>query len=317
MIPDSLIEQIRSSSRLMVRELGFMQPTLAATQYSPSAVHSLVEIEKHGALTAAQLVEILGLEKSSVSRMLAKLVSSGELDELPSELDARSKKLSLSAQGIRTVRDINAYGAARVVDALRHLDVQQQRVVADGLSAYAGALKACRNTESAHAEIAIVSGYQPGMIGRIAEMHGLYYAEHHQFGHFFEGKVAAGLAEFAGRLNHDANQIWLALRGNQIVGSVAIDGQDLGDNQAHLRWFILDEACQGAGVGRKLIGEAMAFCDARNFAATQLWTFNGLNAARRLYENFGFTLTKEWQGDQWGKMMTEQQFTRNSTAHVS
>jgi hypothetical protein len=43
--------------------------------------------------------------------------------------------------------------------------------------------------------------------------------------------------------------------------------------------------------------------------AVQLWTFSGLNA-RALYESFGFTLHKEWQGDQWGMMMTEQQFSR-------
>jgi len=42
----------------------------------------------------------------------------------------------------------------------------------------------------------------------------------------------------------------------------------------------------------------------------RLWTFSGLNAARRLYESFGFTLDKAWQGDQWGWMMTEQQFSR-------
>jgi hypothetical protein len=32
-------------------------------------VHTLLEISAHGAMTAAQLVQILGLEKSSVSRM--------------------------------------------------------------------------------------------------------------------------------------------------------------------------------------------------------------------------------------------------------
>lgn len=26
----------------------------------------------------------------------------------------------------------------------------------------------------------------------------------------------------------------------RLVGSVAIDGEDLGNNEAHLRWFILD-----------------------------------------------------------------------------
>ncbi|PLP19110.1 MarR family transcriptional regulator, partial [Klebsiella pneumoniae] len=37
----------------------------------------------------------------------------------------------------------------------------------------------------------------------------------------------------------------------------------------------------------------------------------GLDAARKLYESFGFTLIREWQGEQWGKVMTEQQFTRS------
>lgn len=43
-----LINQVRSASRLMVRELGFMQTTLAATDYSPSFVHTIVEIGDRG-----------------------------------------------------------------------------------------------------------------------------------------------------------------------------------------------------------------------------------------------------------------------------
>ena len=42
MADTSLIQQIRTASRLMVRELGFMNTTLAATHYSPSAVHTPV-----------------------------------------------------------------------------------------------------------------------------------------------------------------------------------------------------------------------------------------------------------------------------------
>jgi hypothetical protein len=28
--------------------------------------------------------------------------------------------------------------------------------------------------------------------------------------------------------------------------AIAINGQDLGNNQAHLRWFILDDGCRGS-----------------------------------------------------------------------
>lgn len=312
MTDSSLIQTIRASSRLMVRELGFMNTTLASTEYSPSAVHTLLEVASHDGMTAAQLVQILGLEKSSVSRMLGKLIKAGELTEFPSAQDARVKQLALTEQGKASVARINEYASNQVVTALAHLSVPQQQAVAQGLAAWAGALKARRDQAQAAPEVTITTGYQPGLIGRVAEMHGCYYARQHGFGHFFEGKVAAGLAEFAGRLDAPRNQIWVASQQGRIVGSVAIDGEDLGNNQAHLRWFILDDGCRGAGVGRKLLSTAMAFCDAQAFEAVQLWTFSGLDAARRLYESFGFTLTQEWQGDQWGKNMLEQQFTRTN-----
>jgi len=45
-----------------------------------------------------------------------------------------------------------------------------------------------------------------------------------------------------------------------------------------------------------------------------LWTFQGLDAARRLYEAHGFVLVEQWSGDQWGQAMVEQRFERVITA---
>ncbi len=67
-----------------------------------------------GSVTAAQLVQLLGLEKSSVSRMLAKLIRAGELQEVPLSEDARYKRLELTAQGKESVSRINSYGETRV-----------------------------------------------------------------------------------------------------------------------------------------------------------------------------------------------------------
>ncbi len=314
-----LVNDIRSASRAMVRELGFMASTLAGTPYSASAVHALLEIDTHGQVTAAQLAEYLGLDKSSVSRMLAKLIANGELQEEPCADDARAKQLLLTAQGQRTVAGIHAYGQAQVRSALAQLNPSLQQSVVQGLMAYAQALQAHRlgsaagqdsAATSATSSIQIHSGYRPGVIGRVAEMHAVFYARHWGFGAFFESKVASGLAEFSGRLGEPCNQIWTAVHNERIVGSVAIDGQDLGNNQAHLRWFILDDGCRGGGVGRQLLTQALAFCDQRGFASTELWTFQGLDAARKLYESLGFALVHEETGQQWGSAVVEQQFSR-------
>jgi predicted GNAT family N-acyltransferase len=41
------------------------------------------------------------------------------------------------------------------------------------------------------------------------------------------------------------------------MGSVAIDGEDLGNNKAHLRWFIMDDKVRGKGLGGQLLTQAL------------------------------------------------------------
>jgi GNAT superfamily N-acetyltransferase len=110
------------------------------------------------------------------------------------------------------------------------------------------------------------------------------------------------------------------MQSDDIVGSIAIDGEDLGANVAHLRWFIMDDRARGTGVGRTLLSTALAFADANGFAETPLWTFEGLSAARHLYESQGFACVEEHPGNQWGSEVLEQRFIRpllESSAHRS
>lgn len=159
--------------------------------------------------------------------------------------------------------------------------------------------------------LTIETGYRPGVIGRIATMHALYYTHAAGFGRPFEAQVAAGVSEFSGRLDRPGNQLFVAFSSaHGIIGSVAIDGEDLGDGRAHLRWFIVDDVVRGQGAGRRLLQEALSFCDRRGFRQTDLWTFAGLDAARHLYEAHGFMLAEERLGRQWGEEVTEQRFVR-------
>lgn len=160
-----------------------------------------------------------------------------------------------------------------------------------------------------HAD-SIVTGYQTGLIARVTEIHACYYARTSGFGQRFESVVAGGLAAFCDRLSNPRNCIWAAVRDGRVVGSVAIDSEDLGSGIAHLRWFILDDMARGGGLGRKLLSAALEFTDNHAFAETHLWTFGGLDAARHLYESSGFECVEERPGDQWGTQVLEQRFVR-------
>lgn len=308
------IESVRSTSRRLVRELGFMGDALAGTDLAPSAVHALIEIGQKADITASDLSDLLLLEKSSVSRMLKRLIGKGLLTVARSGEDARSKRLALSDRGQVLLAVIHARAREQVERALGGLSATAQRVVVDGLTAYADALAGCRIGAPLGAIRPVETrfGHAPGAIGRIVEMHASYYAAHWDFGAFFEAKVAQGLAEFAGRLGRPSNGLWLGLLNGRIVGSVAIDGEDLGRNEAHLRWFVVDAEAQGLGLGRRLLRQALDFCDRQGFDGVRLWTFKGLDAARKLYEDSGFVLAESFAGDQWGKEVTEQIFFRKA-----
>jgi GNAT superfamily N-acetyltransferase len=157
-------------------------------------------------------------------------------------------------------------------------------------------------------DITITSDYIPGTIGRIAQLHGKYYHIHWNFGLFFEAKVATEFSDFLKRYDETRDGFWAVSAGGRVEGFIAIDGIPIESEGAHLRWFILSDAVRNQGVGNRLIDTAIDFCVRRGYPKIYLWTFEGLHAARHLYEKAGFRLVEEHKGTQWGTEVKEQRF---------
>lgn len=158
-------------------------------------------------------------------------------------------------------------------------------------------------------DVTLTTGYRPGCIGDVAALHGRHYSASHGFDEVFEARVARELGEFCCRADPELDRLWLAVRGDRIVGSLAIDGSER-PRVAHLRWFILSPETRGLGLGRRLMSEAMAFCRARPFDSVYLWTLADLAPAIHLYELEGFAVAERLVGTQWGKAVDEVRMTR-------
>ena len=312
--PSSLqVSNIRSSSRELVREFGFMNATLAGTDLSPSAVHAVIEIGGAGGCSAKALTERLLLDKSTVSRLVKSLRDKGLVGDVRSPDDGRRKELRLTKHGVKTASAIARFAKRRVTAAISPLGGHARQRIESGLEAYSRALKASRlggDGALPQDRARLQTGYSPSLIGAIIQMHAAYYSQLVGFGASFEAQLARGLADFISRLEKPENAIWHARLEDRILGSIVIDGEDLADGVAHLRWFIVGEEIRGAGMGKALLQRALAFCDERQFGETHLWTFKGLDAARSLYESHGFSLAEEYPGDQWGARVIEQKFVR-------
>ncbi len=304
--------EFRAVSRDLVRAWGFLNRTVAGTDLSPSAVHALIETGNTPGLPARDLCTRLGLEKSSVSRMVRALTERGELQVDSGPDDARIKRLHLTPQGRKTLSAINDHAEAQVTAALARLDDAARTEALHGLRHYAAALRGvARYTQPAFgAAVTVTAGYTPGLTGATVALLAPRILENHPFGPAFETRIAADMAEFLSRLGAPRNSIWRAEQYGRIVGSISIDGEHLGHGHAHLRWFVVAPDVTGRGTGKRLLEQALTFCDSSGFSETHLWTLKGLDAARSLYERNGFTLAEEYEGDQWGGRVTEQKFIR-------
>jgi GNAT superfamily N-acetyltransferase len=143
----------------------------------------------------------------------------------------------------------------------------------------------------------------PGVVGDIAALHARQYTASHGFGAVFEAKVARELGDFLTRAPRPGDFFRAVERDGRALGSIALE--DEGAGVAHLRWFILDEALRGSGLGRRLMGEVMDHVRVAGFARVYLWTLEGLPAAARLYAASGFVEVERLAARQWGVEMTE------------
>jgi peptidyl-dipeptidase Dcp len=156
-------------------------------------------------------------------------------------------------------------------------------------------------------DISIRTKLKAGDIGYLILMHGALYEKEYHYGIDFEVYVAEGLAEFYRKYDPDRDGVWIAEHEGRMVGFVLIMNRG---NSAQLRYFIVDPAYRGIGLGKKLMDQCMQFVQEKGYPSCYLWTTSELPAAANIYRQYGFVLTEEKQSDAFGKPVTEQRYER-------
>ncbi len=253
-------------------------------------MHTIIELGYGTVTNASGLGALLHLEKSSVSRLVQKLESEGLIEVGSDTKDKRSHVLSLTDDGQRLLGKVERFARQQLCSALEVLSASDVAKIETGLVLFAKALSTDRQPSlDTVAGVDVHQGYRPGVIASVAYLHASFYSDNFGFGAVFERKVATEMSEFMARIDNPLNTIFSAYLGDELLGSVSLDGEDLEDGVSHLRWFIVSPQTQGMGIGNLLIGKATSFVDQHAFARTRLWTFKGLDTAQHLYRSYAKT----------------------------
>ncbi|MCG3132267.1 MAG: hypothetical protein FLDDKLPJ_03100 [Phycisphaerae bacterium] len=173
------------------------------------------------------------------------------------------------------------------------------------------------------APIVVRHDLRPGDLGAVVSLHGVVYAAEQGFDATFEAYVAGPLAEFV-RTRGPCERLWIAERADRLIGCIAIVGagsrgalnhagegdasaSDEGD-AAQLRWFLVTPEARGAGLGRRLLGDAVAFARTCGYRSILLWTVSALKTAAALYRAAGFEKVEDKPGRMWGVDVIEEKF---------
>jgi GNAT superfamily N-acetyltransferase len=144
-------------------------------------------------------------------------------------------------------------------------------------------------------DVEYAEGFAPGYLGRIAQMHGEYYARAWGSGPAFESLMARELCDFYDGYDIARDLLLTAHVNGTLVGCVAVHGsQSERPNAARLRWYLLADEFQGLGIGGDLLQRALDFCRSGGFAQVFLWTVEGLPASHHLYEKVGFRIVQRF-----------------------
>src|SRR5258705_1390399 len=125
------VQHIRHFNRFYTKQIGVLQAGLLSSPFSLLEVRILYEVAHRQNLTAALLVQELGVDAGYLSRLLAKFEKQRLLRRTRSPADGRQHYLSLTRKGHSVFRPLEQRSNEQVALMLDRLGpTQQQRLLA-------------------------------------------------------------------------------------------------------------------------------------------------------------------------------------------
>ncbi|MBJ2125358.1 bifunctional helix-turn-helix transcriptional regulator/GNAT family N-acetyltransferase [Flavobacterium sp. IB48] len=295
--------KIRSFNRFYTAHLDILSQHYLDSEYSLTEIRILYEISESKTITAQKITEILNLDKGYLSRILKRFLKENLIEKVTSSEDKRALNIKLTDSGNELLSVLNDKSENKIEGKIEKLNNSEKEILVDSMNTVRNLLTENKITRE---DITYRHNITPGDIGYIIYLHGFIYGNESNFSTDFEKYVIKTFYDFLEKYSPENDRIWMAEYNNKIVGCVAIVHQP--NEEAQLRWFLLDPAFRGLGIGKKLLTDAVDFCREKKFKNVFLLTTNLQDKALQMYKMMGFEVTKSEEVHEWGKTFYEERY---------
>lgn len=302
------VTEFRAFNRFHTHLVGALDEKLLDSELTLPQARVLYEVAnstRSAPVSAADLSAQLRLDPGYLSRIITALEVRGLLVRVNDPEHGKRLLLALTPEGSTVYQSLNAATVAEMSTLLGPLSETERRALIQSMRT----LRRLLGDKMGEARPVIIRAPRPGDLGLIISRQASLYAEEYGWDWTFEGVVADIVGQFVKTYDPAFERAWIAERDGEVVGSVFVVKSDA--TTAKLRLLYVDKAARGAGLGRRLVEECLAFAKSAGYRRMELWTNDCLTGARRIYEATGFTLDREEPHHSFGKDLMGQYWSRD------
>jgi len=300
-VPEQFVSSMRRFNRFYTRQIGLLNEGLLNSPFSLTEVRTLYELAHREQSTAAELRQELGLDAGYLSRILRKFEKHRWIEKKASDQDARQSLLSLTKEGRKIFKPLEARSTEQVSAILGKLPPAEQNDLVRAMQTIESILEPGRaETQRGEGKPGyVLRRPKPGDMGWVVYRHGVLYAKEYRYDERFEALVAGIVAGFVENYNPARERCWMAESNGEIVGSVFL--VEKSKKVAKLRLLLVEPSARGMGIGKCLVAECIRFAREAGYKTIMLWTQSELGEARKIYQQANFQLVGEEPHHSWGR----------------
>lgn len=292
-------DSVREFNRFYMSRIGVLGDVFLDSEFSVSEVRLLYELAHRDRPTASKIGEATGLDPAYLSRTLRKFEKQGFITTVPGA-DRRCRLLMLTPAGRKAFAPLERKARNAIVELLQPLATTEQQKMIASMQAIR-VLLGDPDATSKQKGLYLIRPPAPGDLGWIVHRHGVLYAEEYGYDQRFEGLIAEVVGGFARSEKPERERCWVAECDSDIVASIFLLARSA--TVAQLRLLLVEPKARGAGLGRRLVEEAIRFARTAGYQRIRLWTQSELKPARKLYQSVGFKIVGQEAHEGFGRKL--------------